>query len=161
MRVRKKFSVKEKGFEIYNNSDVCIFVSREKSDDLCFEVNNRFLDHFVSYDIGESVAAIMSIRKFNDDVFWTIKVDDRHYDVDAEKCLYWLSGGDKAWRGNETRYNCTWGDCSYLFMDKFSEIIYDIIDESKTLNDIKLKFRKSFSLSLFYEFGLENNIIKM
>ena len=158
MKVRRKFNVKESGIEVYIDMPNLVGVSREESGDLCFESNNRYLSHFLSYDIGESVSAFMKIRSL-DPRFWDLKVNDRHYDVDAEKCLYWLSGGDSSWNA-DGKYRLSWRECSQLFADKYAHLIYDIIDESVTLNDIKRGFKANFNLNLFYEFALENDLIK-
>lgn len=161
---RRKLNVKEKaGYEVYANNQSLVYVSKEISGDLCFESNSMYLNHFMSYDIGESVAAIMRVKSIKkDDSIWAITInEEKQYDVDAEKCLYWLTGGDKVWRTDSKKFKYSWSECSGYFVDEFSNIIYDIIDDSKTLGDIREYFKKCLNLQVFYEFSLEKNLIKM
>jgi len=161
---RRKLNVKEKaGYEVYANNQSQVYISKEISGDLCFESNSIYLNHFMSYDIGESVAAIMRVKSIkNDDSIWSLMInEEKQYDVDAEKCLYWLTGGDKVWRNENRKFKFSWGECNNLFIEEFSNIIYDIIDESRTLGDIRAYFRKCLNLQVFYEFALEKNLIKM
>ncbi len=161
MRAKRKSFVKEKGFEVYSNYDLGLSISREACDNLCFEINNLKLQNFLSFDIGESVAAIMRIKNFNDKNFWSINITDKYYDVDAKKCLYWLTGGDNIWRNNnEKKYKWAWCELSEIFILQYSDIIYDIIDEAKTLNDIKIGFNKYLNSSIIYEFALEHDLLK-
>jgi hypothetical protein len=108
-------------------------------------------------DIGEAVAIMMKLNKYNDPV-WELKINNVNlYNVEPSKSLYWLSGGDDEWRfGNE--YKCQWHECYFKFGEEFGLSVISIIQKSKTLKDIREEFIKNLNLTKLYEFALENKI---
>ena len=137
-----------------------IKVSKEINNTLYFECNDEALmENFVSFDVIESVAAFMKVDDIQkDDTFWDIKFN-KQWNSSPEKALYWLTGGNKEWiEGNNYKYS--WGEVYHIFLYKYSDIIYDIIDKANTLGDIRKGFNKRLSIQKLYEFALDNGLVK-
>jgi len=133
-------------------SDNLIKIDKE-GNNYYFEIGNN-----ITTDLGEAVSIMMKFKKW-DSKFWELELKDiDYYNIVPEKSLYWLSGGDLEWK-IMNNYKKDWKDCSSLYQEKFGITIINILQESKTLNDIKNKFLKNLNLPILYEFALENNII--
>lgn len=148
-----------KGSIIYEsaNKDVVVFNDNGR---LYFESSNPILEEeFKTYDCSEGVSALMRLKTvFDDDKFWNLKVGNSKYDVSPERALYWLSGGNREWEVNDT-YAYNWLEVHSIFEHKFRDVVYEIVDNAETLNDIKKGFMQRLNLPVLYEFALNNNLI--
>jgi hypothetical protein len=149
----------EKGSIVYESEmkDVVVFNDNGR---LYFESSNPILgEDFKSYDCAEGVAALMKLRTvFDDEKFWNLKVGNSKYDVSSERALYWLSGGNREWKQNDT-YAYEWVEVHSIFEHKFRDIVYEIVENAETLKDIKEGFLVNLNLPVLYEFALGNDLI--
>ena len=122
----------------------------KESEELFFEIRNE-----VTTDVAEAVAIMinMDIKEL-----WGIELNHTS-DVDPEKCLYWLSGGNKEWLLLD-HYNRPWVDCYLDFQEEFGFMIIEIVKNSKTLGDIKDEFIRYLNLPILYDFALSRNFIR-
>jgi len=132
---------------IYDKENVTI---TKDTNELFFEIGNK-----VTNDIAEAVA-IMMMSKAKEG--WDVQIDSS-VEIDPERCLYWLSGGEKEWRTLE-HYNTPWINCYLDFQEEFGFLIVDIIRNSKTLGDIKKQFTKHLNLPTLYDFALSKDLVK-
>lgn len=127
-------------------------ISIETNNEIYFEINNNH----VTTDIAEAVSIFMNIDV--DSSIWNIEVP-KGCQIDPEKSLYWLSGGNKEWATLDN-YNNSWINCYSEFNDEFGHIILKIIESAKTLNDIKNGFIKYLSLPILYDFSIRKGFIR-
>jgi hypothetical protein len=156
MMKKKKVAVKVKernlDFTIYTNG-LDVEIVRDLKGNLYFKVGKE-----LSSDVAEGVALLMRHKKsLNDKELWAIDVKDNGYNTYPEKALYWLSGGDTEWNLRDN-YKKTWGESYCLFQEQFGLTICDIINESKTLGEVKTKFQKQLNILNLYEFALDKGI---
>ena len=130
-------------------------ISKEANKILYFESNQRQLN---SYDVIEGTSALMGIKELQNSDLWEVKVEQK-WNSSAERALYWLTGGDDEWK-QEGHYKYEWSDVCQIFTHKFSDIVYDILENAKTLGDIKDGFNEHLSIPKLYEFSLNNGLIK-
>jgi hypothetical protein len=158
---KKVLVIENKGKVIYQNNELHVKVVQEQDGSLYFESHNHSLSEcFMTHDFAEAVSAMMRIKELiNDKEFWSIEVDsDLTYDVTPAKTFYWLTGGNKEWKGlNHFKYD--WSDINGYYNDEYSEVFYKIITESNTLEDIRNRFLIHFNLPVLYEFALTNDLI--
>ena len=69
-----------------------------------------------------------------------------------------LSGGVKTW--GSKFYSVRWSDVYQLYVDNYLNIVFDIIDSSKTFGDIRDRFVKDLSYLEFINFGIKNKYIQ-
>ena len=89
---------------------------------------------------------------------WSIEVE-HNTAIDPEKCLYWLSGGNKEWFLLE-HYNKPWVECYLDFQEEFGFMVVEIIKRSKTLGDIRNGFNKYLNLPTLYDFAISKGHVK-
>jgi hypothetical protein len=158
---KKTLIIENKGKVIYQNNELQVKVVQEQDGSLFFESHNHSLSEcFMTHDFAEAVAAFMRIKELiNDKEFWRIKVDSNTaYDITPAKTFYWLTGGNKEWKGhNHFKYD--WSEVNSYYTDKYSEAFYKILEESITLEDIRNRFIINFNLPVLYEFALINDLI--
>ncbi len=158
-RNKKVIIENDKGALIYesSNKDVRVFNDNGR---LYFEASSPELEEeFQSYDYAEGVAALMRLKTvLNDERLWNTKIGNNRYDVTPGRALYWLSGGNREWKSNET-YGYEWIEIDTIFEHKFRDLVYEIVENAETLNDIKEGFMKNLNLPILYEFALNNDLI--
>lgn len=132
---------------IFSNNTVKIAI---ETNEMCFEIKKE-----ITTDIAEAVAIMMTM---DIEGLWNIEVN-HNYDIDTEKCLYWLSGGNKEWSTLE-HYNQSWVDCYYDFQDEFDHIVRNAVNKSNTLGDIKKNFMKYLSLPILYDFAVSKGLVR-
>lgn len=135
---------------IYNGKSVII---TKENQELFFEIQNN-----ITTDLAEAVSIMMKFDIKDDDV-WKIEIENAK-NIDPEKTLYWLSGGDKEWLTMEN-YNSPWINCHTDFCEKYSKIVIESVNNSKTLGDIRDKFSKQLNLPTLYNFALSKGFIKL
>lgn len=126
-----------------------IIITQEQNE-LFFEIAGK-----LTTDIAEAVSIMMSLKSRV--TIWDMLVP-KNYDISPEKCLYWLSGGEKEWIHLEN-YKMPWINCHQLFTEEYSKIIHDIVKKSKTIGDIRDGFIKELNLLTLYEFALSKDLI--
>ena len=133
-------------------SDNQVKVDKE-GDNYYFEIGN-----LVTNDIAEAIAILIKSKNKNSK-FWEIELKDVNlYNISPEKCLYWLSGGDKEWRFSNN-YKVNWIDCCLDFQEKFGLKIIAILKKSKTTGQVRDLFSKYLNLPTLFEFSLEKGLI--
>jgi hypothetical protein len=122
--------------------------------------NSIYVEHgkFRTDDIAEAVAYLMYLPKFNNDSIWNFNITKYKSSISPCRSLYWLSGGDNEWVDGYT-YDISWSSVYDLYDKEFSDIIYDIVANATTLNDIKNNFIYKLNIPIFWEFALKNKII--
>jgi hypothetical protein len=126
----------------------------EEKNEYFFEIGNK-----ITTDIAEAVSILM--REFSwDDKIWQIEVDKKmiYEEIDPEKSLYWLTGGDKEWSSLKN-YNRPWSEYYLDFQEEFGFLIVSIVKRSKTLLDIRNGFLKYLNLPTLYNFAISKNMI--
>ena len=165
--ILKIMANRKKRVIIDNNKGTLLYESKDKdlsifndSGRLYFESTNPLLEEdFKSYDCAESVAALMRLRSVSDDEkLWKMEVGNNKYDVSPSRALYWLSGGNREWESKET-YAYEWTEVHSIFEHKFRDLVYEIVENAETLNDIREGFMKKLNLPVLYEFALNNDLI--
>jgi len=146
--MKKRRDVKENNVIIFKNNNVKI--TQEPNQDLFFEIKKE-----ITTDLAEAVALMMNIEDKN---LWNLEIN-HNIQIDPEKCLYWLSGGNKEWIFLEN-YNRPWVDCYLDFQEEFGFIIIEIIKNSKTLGDIKKGLLKYLNLPTLYDFALCKGFVR-
>lgn len=115
------------------------------------------IGYVITNDLAEAISIIMRTTHGND-IIWNTKIKNKP-DINVEKSLYWLSGGDEEWI-NLTNYNQPWIECSDLYVNEFKQTIETIIDESLTLKDVKNGFNDKLNMLKMYDFAIASNLIK-
>ena len=158
MRKNKQLVLSDNNL-IMEKSKISIY--RENNNLYFFESNNPNLNYFLSIDYLESVSALMKLKDMYDfDTLWDIKItDEMRINVNYNKSLYWLTGGDREWVTSKV-YNTTWSESSDLFLKEYGSILEDINIKCDNLGEVRDEFLKYMNLPTLYEFGLSKNIIK-
>ena len=102
----------------------------------------------VTPDLAEAVALAMRDRVGGE--FWDLRTADLGRTVSPERCLYWLSGGDKEWSPLE-HYLHPWFTCCGDFCAKWGRDVADIVDKSATLGEVRDGFRDRLNLHVIYD----------
>lgn len=144
----KLFSNKD-NLNIYKEGSIYLFENRDQS-----------LPYFITNDYLEAVSALMKLKNLiNYDDLWNIEINKQMKEsVSINKCLYWLTGGDREWIINK-RYNQRWSEICDVFIDQYSDIINEVICDSNTLNDVRVHLIKDLNLPVLYEFSLDKGLI--
>jgi hypothetical protein len=145
MRKKKELG---QNFIILNNN---VKISKEVNNELFFEIKNE-----VTTDIAEAVSMMMNME-IND--IWDIEVEYNINNIFPERCLYWLSGGNKEWLSLDN-YNRPWFDCYLDFQEEFGFMVIEIVKKSKKLGDIKNGFIKYLNLPTLYDFAISKGLVK-
>jgi hypothetical protein len=144
---RKKIIVSD-GRLVHDGNVVRIV--QEINGDLFFEIGNE-----VTSDLSEAVA-IMMRSKVNENT-WNIKIDFKSY-ISPDKCLYWLSGGDKEWNVRKN-YKKPWSEVYSDYVTEYGDEIQNIINKSNSLGDIRDEFIKQLNLPILYEYALSKGFV--
>jgi hypothetical protein len=149
---RKKTLLKEIGTKIIYDNDT-IKISSE-GNKWFFEVGKE-----ITTDLGEAVSLLLRNCDSNDDVWQMIIKDIDTQNIEPQKSLYWLTGGDKEWKTLEN-YNRPWCDCYLDFQEEFGFLIVNIINKSKTLNEMRKYFIEYLNLPVLYDFALSKKLLR-
>lgn len=128
-------------------------ISKEPTGKFYYEIGNE-----VTVDVAESVAIMMRIH-LDDSSIWKKEIEFNFDEIEPQKSLYWLSGGDNEWITLQN-YNTPWNKCYIDFQEEFGIIIMSILKKSKTLGDIRTGFLKYLNLPIIYEFAISKNLIR-
>lgn len=149
MEMKRRKTIDENAL-VYNGKLVTI--TKEKNQELFFEIKDN-----VTTDLAEAVSIMMKLDVKEQDV-WNIEIQSIK-DINPEKALYWLSGGDVEWLTME-HYSTSWINCYSDFCEKYSKTIIEIVESSKSLGDIKDKFNRYLNLPTLYNFALSKGFVK-
>lgn len=140
-----------KGALIFTNTNIRVY---SDSNRLLFEV----IDMFGTFDIIEFIAYLLYKKIYIPKKLLNISIEKVvKYDVNPERVLYLLTGGDDKWI-NSKMYNYKWEEVCSLYEHKFRELIFDMNDNAKMINDILNEIKTHLSIPILYEFALSNNI---
>lgn len=160
---RKRIALeKQEANEILNQQDLMVlkkgnsFKFVKDNSEYFFEIGTEIM----TTDVAEAVAILMRTTDWNDPV-WKTTIDNKmlENDINPEKALYWLSGGDNEWE-SLTHYNKHWYECNNIFVEEFGDYIINAIDCSMTLKEVRDNFTQQINLSLIYECALNNKLIR-
>jgi hypothetical protein len=146
--MRKRKEITENNILVFKSNVVRI--TKESKNEFFFEIKN-----VITTDLAEAVAIMMMVD-VND--VWDIEIEFTN-EIDTQKCLYWLTGGNKEWSLLE-HYNTSWVDCYSEFQEEFGDKVEEIVKKSKTLSDIKFGFKKYLNLPILYDFALSKGLVK-
>lgn len=149
---KKKLMLKEKEISSIVYYSDRIRVSKEKNDELFFEIENE-----LTSDLSEAIAIAIN-KNIKEEDFWKMMHNVKISNISPDKALYWLSGGDEEWI-SRNNYKKSWADSYLLFQAEFGLTVINIIEKAKTFGDIKSGFNKKINMETLYEFSLENNLI--
>jgi len=154
MKKRKEdLKVKVKGSIINVYQDNIVSIKKENSM-YFFEIGNELTE-----DVAEAVSLLMRKVDWNSPV-WELELKEMSFNqIDPEKSLFWLSGGDYEWEILD-HYNKPWCDCYLEFQEEFGLTILNIVNKSKKLKDIRDRFYKHLNLPVLYNFAIKRNMIK-
>jgi len=147
--MKKRKVVTMKPFNILDNEDIKI---SKYQDDFLFDINGKITD-----DVAEAVAIMIYQNIPNNSKAWSTNIKNVDlFEIDPKRSLYWLSGGDIDWSSNN--YRKEWHECVGEFSEKFSEIVFEMVQQSKNMLELREKFQKDLNITILYEFALENKI---
>jgi hypothetical protein len=136
---------------IFKSNDVSIYEDLENI--YTFDIDKTLY----TMDILEAISYLIKNKNIHNEKFWSLEIrEDMNNFIKPINSLYWLSGGDDFW--NECNFK--WVENYELYEKKFQKKLYDIVENSKTLNDIKNNLMKDFNLDVFYEFALFTKLKK-
>lgn len=111
----------------------------------------------VTIDIAEAVSILMTLNKWDDEI-WNLSIENiDYYHIRPSKCLYWLSGGDNEWLRNNN-YKKNWYESELEFQEEFGVLVIAILKRSKNLKEIRNGFLKYLNLATLYNFAIEKDI---
>jgi hypothetical protein len=148
--MKRRKSVLEKQEVIYKNADISII---NIGNQIIFEIKEH-----TTLDLSEAVSLMIKLG-IEDTEVWYLPSVLFDADINPEKTLYWLSGGDKEWVLLEN-YQDSWFNLYHDFCEKWENHIYSIIKNSKNLLDIKLSFEKELNLMVFYDWSISKGFIR-
>jgi len=113
----------------------------------------------ITCDVSEAVAMMMSRIDWNSEI-WSLDITDFDMSlVVPERTLFWLSGGNTEWRSLDN-YNRPWCDCYLDFQEEFGVLVYNIVEKSKKMVDIRNSFVRYLNLPLLYDFALSKDFVR-
>jgi len=124
--------------------------------------NNETLFEFgeiITTDLAEAISVMMREEDLITNAIWKTKITENIEKIEPRRALYWLSGGDVEWITLEN-YKKNWFECEWDFQEEFGIILIDIIQKSKTYDDIRKGFKRKLNLPTLYEFALKKNIAR-
>lgn len=148
--MRRKRVIVSDGKIIHDGNAVRIV--KEINGDLFFEIGSE-----VTSDIAESVAIMMRNNKIKQTT-WEVEIQPDISNISPDKCLYWLSGGDKEW-STLKNYNKSWSEVYIEYRKDFGDDVIKIVNNSKSLRDIRDGFIKYLNLPTLYEYALSKDLI--
>lgn len=160
---RKRIALeKQEAKEILNQQDLMVLKKGNS-----FKFIKDDVEHFfeigvdmITTDVAEAVAILMRTNDINDPIWETI-IDNKmlENDINPQKALYWLTGGDEEWMSLK-HYNKHWYECNNTFIEEFGDKVINAVDCSKTLKEIRDTFNQQINLPLIYECALNNKLIR-
>ena len=113
----------------------------------------------ITTDLAEAISIMIRDQDCINQGLWKTKVTENFEKIEPRRALYWLSGGDVEWLTLEN-YKKNWFECEWDFQEEFGMTLMDILQKSKTYDDIRKGFIKKLNLTTLYEFALKKNIAR-
>ena len=147
--MRKRRDNTKDSFIVFKSNNVKIEI--EPNQEIFFEIRNE-----VTSDLAEAIAIMI---RMDIDGLWNIQLDQKLLMISPERCLYWLSGGNKEWVTLD-HYNRSWSECYMDFEEEFGDTVMNIINNAQKLGDIKKGFIKYLNLPILYDFAISRGFVK-
>lgn len=147
--MKRRKSVVEFERAIWQSDRVCVYDLDDQG--LIYEVDGE-----ATLDPAEA-AAMMIHRRI--DGPWHIPVGGSAGQVVPERCLYWLSGGDREWSLLE-HYSCPWSACCPEFCERWGGEVSRVAAGSATLGDLRDGLRSAVGLHLLYDWAISRGFVR-
>lgn len=122
-------------------------------DQMIFEIQQH-----TTNDLAEAVALMMK-NGAHDEEFWKLPTSIFSKDIQSERSLYWLSGGDSEWVFLDN-YSDSWYNYCTDFCNRWGSLVMDSIEKSDTLSDIRDSFKKNLNLLAIYDWAIGRGFIR-
>lgn len=140
----KKLQNSENNKNIYKSKNVSISI---EDNIYIFDIDSILYTN----DVLEAVSYLIRHDEYHNEKFWDIEITETMIDfVLTSNSLYWLSGGETFW--NNWKY--CWSETHEHYENKFKNKLYNLLEDVKTMNDLKNKLKKEMNLDIFFEFAL-------
>jgi len=129
---------------------------------LCRINNNIHLFGYQDLTINEVFEILVwgITNKIDDTNFWNIKLTSTDkQNAMPINIIYWMTGGNKIWKSHNWIWVSDWSKLSIVFLEHFDIKIKKILQNSKTLGELRNKIIKQLAIEDFYELGLKLDII--
>ena len=147
MRKRKVITIEKNDF-----FDENLIKINKENEYYYFEISNE-----ITNDLAEAVAILMKCKTHNHKI-WDLEIKNINiFNIEPERCLFWLSGGYNEWT-NKENYKKNWHECYLDFQEEFGLEVISILEKSKTIGEIRNGFIKNLNLSILYNFAIEKGI---
>lgn len=123
----------------------------ETDSEYYFEIANKVLTN----DIVEAVAYLMRTTMWQQEAFWKLPLKQMS-NIQPEKGLYWLSGGDDVWKN--PLHTAKWKDVCSLYVGAFGTDVEYLLD-AETLADIRTNIIRHLNLDVMVEFAMHHKIL--
>lgn len=109
-------------------------------------------------DLAE-IVAIMMKNNINDEEFWKLPTSQFDKNIQPDKSIYWLSGGDSEWILLDN-YSDTWYNCCNDFCNKWQNLVINSVQNSTTLGDIRKNFTEKLNLLTIYDWAISKGFVR-
>lgn len=113
----------------------------------------------ITTDLAEAISIMIKKQDCINNGFWKTKISETFDKIEPRRALYWLSGGDVEWITLEN-YKKNWFECEWNFQEEFGMTLMNILQKSKTYDDVRKGFIKKLNLTTLYEFALKKDIAR-
>lgn len=116
----------------------------------------------ITNDLVEAITIMMKDKCFDGHEIWNTKIP-KHIscdNIDVEKCIYWLTGGNKAWDIKNGMYNTKWIDIASDYEYIIGSEIKVLFKKSKTFGDLRDRLTRKFPMIRIMDLAVFFNIIK-
>jgi hypothetical protein len=110
-----------------------------------------------TFDLLEAVVLMM--RNSIDDKVFNLPIDLFDININPEKSLYWLSGGDSDWVTNET-YIDSWHNLYHEFCSEWCNTLHEIVKQSRTLGQLKDALLERLNFMCIYNWCISKGFVK-
>lgn len=148
--MKRRKTLLENEEKIFSNSYLNII---EVGNQIIFEIQQ-----LTTNDLAEAVALMMK-NGVQDENFWKLPTSLFNKDIQAERCLYWLSGGDAEWVILDN-YSDYWYNYCTDFCNRWESTVKDAIEKSENLSDIRDSFEKNVSLLAIYDWAIGRGFVR-
>lgn len=151
--MKKKSQSRLGGTKLLNNPKE-IKITKVSNQETLFE-----FDEIITTDLAEAISLMIRDQDSISQGLWKTRITENIEKTEPRRALYWLSGGDVEWLTLEN-YKKNWFECEWDFQEEFGMTLIEILQKSKTYDDIRKGFIKKLSLPTLYEFALKKNIAR-
>lgn len=133
-----------------------LVIDIEKNGNFFFEIKSE-----ITNDISEAVAIMMSDKCFDNHDVWNTPIPKNitSCDIDTEKTIYWLTGGNNSWVNKNGMYTVKWIEIANDYDYMVGEEIKELFNDSKTFGELRDKFKLSFPMIRILDLAIFLNIL--